>query len=209
MSFMFLAGYGGMVSLAQMTTAGLSGYLVAILGSSAYADISLGWPWWAFVPVAILAATVFGTLVGIIAIRTQGIYMIMITLAIAAAFYYFCNQNLEVFNGQRGFNSVLPPQVLGIDWHRPTPFYYLSLGVAAAAFGLTRFLSRSTFCLAVKACATIRGAWRRWDSASRCCASWPSPMPPSSPPSPASWWSGSTARSRREPHRSMPPSTSW
>ena len=32
LSLMFLAGYGGMVSLAQMTIAGFAGYVVAILG---------------------------------------------------------------------------------------------------------------------------------------------------------------------------------
>ena len=32
LSLMFLAGYGGMVSLAQMTIAGFAGYIVAILG---------------------------------------------------------------------------------------------------------------------------------------------------------------------------------
>ena len=46
LSLTFLAGYGGMVSLAQMTVAGMAGYAVAIFGSSATTEISLGWPWW-------------------------------------------------------------------------------------------------------------------------------------------------------------------
>ena len=46
LSLMFLAGYGGMVSLVQMTVAGCAGYMVAIFGTSAVADISLNWPWW-------------------------------------------------------------------------------------------------------------------------------------------------------------------
>ena len=46
LSLMFLGGYGGMVSLAQMTVAGCAGYMLAIFGDSAITAISLGWPWW-------------------------------------------------------------------------------------------------------------------------------------------------------------------
>ena len=44
LSLTFLAGYGGMVSLAQMTVAGIAGYTYAIFATSA-SDISLRWPW--------------------------------------------------------------------------------------------------------------------------------------------------------------------
>src|SRR5688572_17334119 len=77
LSLMFLGGYGGMVSLVQMTVAGCAGYMVAIFGTSAMTDISLGWPWWLVVPVAILIAVAFGTVSGILSIRTEGIYTIM------------------------------------------------------------------------------------------------------------------------------------
>ena len=53
LSLTFLGGYGGMVSLAQMTVAGIAGYAVAILGSSSAAEISLNWPWWLVVPCAV------------------------------------------------------------------------------------------------------------------------------------------------------------
>ena len=45
LSLTFLGVYGGMVSLAQMSVAGMAGYGVAILGVSS-TDLSLGWPWW-------------------------------------------------------------------------------------------------------------------------------------------------------------------
>ena len=93
LSLMVLAGYGGMVSLIQMSVGALAGYVVAILGTSGVPQISLGWPWWLHIPLAILIATLFGTLVGTLAVRTEGIYTIMITLAIAAAFFYFTRQN--------------------------------------------------------------------------------------------------------------------
>ncbi|MGI9424281.1 MAG: branched-chain amino acid ABC transporter permease, partial [Hyphomicrobiaceae bacterium] len=57
LSLMFLAGYGGMVSLVQMTVAGVAAYMTAILGTSAITTISLGGPWWLVVPIAILIAT--------------------------------------------------------------------------------------------------------------------------------------------------------
>ena len=42
-----------MVSLAQMTVAGIAGYALAILGTSSTPTISLGWPWWLAVPFAL------------------------------------------------------------------------------------------------------------------------------------------------------------
>src|ERR1700722_10628670 len=88
LSLMFLAGYGGMVSLAQMTIAGFAGYMVAIFGVNGGGSVSLGWPWWLAAPMAIALATLFGAITGALAVRTEGIYTIMITLAIASAFFY-------------------------------------------------------------------------------------------------------------------------
>jgi ABC-type branched-subunit amino acid transport system permease subunit len=42
LSLMFLAGYGGMVSLIQMSVAAMAGYMVAIFGNSGIAEISDG-----------------------------------------------------------------------------------------------------------------------------------------------------------------------
>jgi branched-chain amino acid transport system permease protein len=150
LSLMFLAGYGGMVSLVQMTVAGCAGYMVAIFGASAMADISLGWPWWVVVPVAILIATAFGTFSGALAVRTEGIYTIMITLAIASAFYYFTHQNYSIFNGFSGFNAVRTPRVFGVDWRSAVPFYYLTLFWAVLAYAAVVYVSRSPFGLALQ-----------------------------------------------------------
>jgi branched-chain amino acid transport system permease protein len=151
LSLMMLAGYGGMVSLAQLTVAGLAGYLVAILGDNSVGVMGLGWPWWLTVPVAILGAALFGTLIGIISVRTEGIYTIMITLAIAVAFFYFVRQNYDLFNGFTGFAGVAPPTLLGVYWRDPVPFYYLSLAVAAFFFFAVLYGARSTFGLSLQA----------------------------------------------------------
>ncbi len=150
LSLMFLAGYGGIVSLIQMTVAVLAGYMVAILGTSGVEQISLGLSWWLTLPLAILIATAFATLVGALAVRTEGIYTIMITLAIASAFFYFTRQNYGLFNGYSGFNLVVPPRLFGIDWRQPTAFYYLSLGGAAFCYGAVVYVSRSPFGLALQ-----------------------------------------------------------
>ena len=150
LSLMLLGGYGGMVSLAQMATAGMAGYMFAIFGDNS-AGLGLGWPWWLVIPVAIAIAVLFATLTGALSVRTEGIYTIMITLAIAVAFFYFCQQNYAIFNGFKGFAGLAPPMVFGVDWRQPMPFYYLALGVAALAYLFVLWLSRSTFGIALQA----------------------------------------------------------
>lgn len=150
LSLMFLAGYGGMVSLMQLTIAGLAAYMVAVFGVSGNANISLGWPWWLAVPMALALATIFGTLGGALAVRTEGIYTIMITLAIGAAFYYFTNQNWAIFNGHTGINNVSTPHFWGIDWRWDIPFYYVVLAVAAICYFAVDYISRAPFGLALQ-----------------------------------------------------------
>ena len=137
LSLTFLGGYGGMVSLAQMSVAGVAGYMVAIFGVAGAAQggaSSLGWPWWLAVIIAVVIATAFATLVGWLSVRTEGIYTIMITLAIGVSFYYLAQQNYSVFGGHEGFNQVYAPTVLGIDFRQPIPYYYLALFWALAGY---------------------------------------------------------------------------
>jgi branched-chain amino acid transport system permease protein len=150
LSLMFLAGYGGMVSLIQMSVAALAGYMVALFGFSGVDKLSLFLPWYVYIPIAIIIATAFGALVGALAVRTEGIYTIMITLAIASAFFYFTRQNYTIFNGYSGFNLVVPPQLFGVDWRQPTAFYYLSGGVALLCYLAVVYVSRSPFGLALQ-----------------------------------------------------------
>jgi len=149
LSLTFLGGYGGMVSLAQMSVAGMAGYAIAVLGASS-TPISLGWPWWVAVPFAVLIATACATVIGWLSVRTEGIYTIMITLAFGVAFYYLVLQNYTIFNGFQGFQKVYPPEVFGVNWRDPLPFYFLSLAWALAGYLAVKWLVRTPFGIALQ-----------------------------------------------------------
>jgi len=151
LSLMVLAGYGGMVSLAQITVAGVAGYTIAIFGDNNSSVHGFGWPWWITVPVAVLLASIASALIGWIAVRTEGIYTIMITLAIATAAFYFAQQNYALFNGFPGFAGLRAPEFWGVNWRSPVPFYYLCLGVSTLCYVAVLYGSRSTFGLTLQA----------------------------------------------------------
>jgi branched-chain amino acid transport system permease protein len=150
LSLTFLAGYGGMISLAQMTVAGLAGYMVAIFGTAATDGVTLGWPWWLAVVLGIAIAVLAATFIGWLSVRTEGIYTIMITLAIGVAFYYLALQNYAVFNGFQGKQKVFPPTLAGIYWRDPTPFYYLALCCALAGYLAVVYVVRTPFGIALQ-----------------------------------------------------------
>jgi len=149
LSLTFLGGYGGMVSLAQMSVAGMAGYALAIFGASS-TPISLGWPWWLAVIFALVIATACATVIGWLSVRTEGIYTIMITLAFGVAFYYLVLQNYTLFNGFQGFQRVYPPEVFGLNWREPVPFYFLCLFWALAAYLAVKWLVRTPFGIALQ-----------------------------------------------------------
>lgn len=150
LSLMFLAGYGGMVSLAQMTIAGIAGYAVAILGPSSVSEISLGWPAWLAALLAIPISVFFAVLIGWLSVRTEGIYTIMITLAVGVAFFYLAQQNYALFNGFQGFQKVAPPPLFGLNWREPTLFFHLALFFALAGYFFTKYLARAPFGIALQ-----------------------------------------------------------
>jgi branched-chain amino acid transport system permease protein len=133
-----------------MTVAGMAGYMVAIFGSSSAVAISLNWPWWLAVAIALVVAVIFATLVGWLSVRTEGIYTIMITLAIGVAFFYLAQQNYTLFNGFQGFNKVFAPTVWDVDFREPTPFYFLALACAVLGYWFVKLLVRAPFGVALQ-----------------------------------------------------------
>jgi branched-chain amino acid transport system permease protein len=100
--------------------------------------------------MAIGLATVFAAIVGWLSVRTEGIYTIMITLAIGVAFFYLAQQNYLLFNGFQGFNKVTAPTVLGIDFREPVPFYLLALACAMGGYFFVKHLVRTPFGVALQ-----------------------------------------------------------
>ncbi len=150
MSLTFLAAYGGMISMAQMAIAGAAGYALAISSlHSASGNVAL-LPWPSAVAVAILVGTGAGLLIGIVAVRSQGIYMLMSTLAIAMILFYLAQQNTTLLHGFDGFNGVAAPVIGGTSLRDPLPFYYLCLACGALLYGLVIFLVRTPFGLVIQ-----------------------------------------------------------
>ena len=151
LSLMILAGYGGMVSLAQLTAAGLAAYMVPILGSNTQGVLGFGWSYWITLPLAVLTAAVFSALVGLIAVRTSGIYMIMITLAVSVSVFFFTRQNYEIFNGFTGYSGIEAPKPFGLNLRAPIPFYFLCLAIAVTFVLATLYMTRTPLGLSLQA----------------------------------------------------------
>ena len=95
MSLDFILGYGAMISFGHALYLGLGAYSVGIL---AYYGVTSGW--------IQLLVCVFGTglialILGLIALRTSGIYFIMITFALAQMFYFSGHQPGGVWGRRR------------------------------------------------------------------------------------------------------------
>jgi branched-chain amino acid transport system permease protein len=155
LSLILLAGYGGMVSLAQTALYGASGYILAIL------TVTYNLPWFVGVLAGIFFATLLAAIFALVSARTQGIYFIMITLAEAMLVYYYADQDRLFTNGHTGINGVLPPTVGPIMLADPNTFYYTTLLVAALVYWGIRYLVRSPFGLALQG---IRDNARRMQS---------------------------------------------
>lgn len=149
LSLVFLAAYTGLLSLAQMTIGGLAAYAVAFC-TAPMGTTGILLPWPLALLVALVVATVCGLLIGLVAVRTEGIYTLMLTLAIAMGVYYLALQNYAIFNGFTGFTSVPPPPFIAVNQH-PFAFYYTCLALAAGSYGLVHYFVRTPFGLALQA----------------------------------------------------------
>ncbi len=150
MSLIFLATYGGLVSLAQMSLAGVAGYVVAITINGAAPSIVGGLSYAAAIPLGIAAATLAALFVGLVSVRTRDIYLLMITLALAMGFFRFVETNLAWFNGYEGIRNVLGPTVFGLPFREPHVLYYVSLAVAVLLYAGVLYLVRSPFGLVLQ-----------------------------------------------------------
>jgi len=98
-AFNLLIGYVGLLSFGHALFFGGASY------ASAHAALAWGWPAELAVLFSVLVSAALGLLVGAIAIRRQGIYFAMITLALAQMFYFFCLR-AEFTGGENGIQGV-------------------------------------------------------------------------------------------------------
>ncbi|MBO9360305.1 MAG: branched-chain amino acid ABC transporter permease [Thermomicrobium sp.] len=145
LSLCLLAGYGGMVSLAQMTLAGLAGY------GFGHLTVVQGQPWWVGLLGGVIFATLVAFLFGLIAVRSSGIYFLMITVALGMVVYALANQNRSFFGGHTGILGIRAPELFGHALTERVPFYYLCLVVGLATYCFVRYLARTPFGLALQA----------------------------------------------------------
>jgi len=158
LSLTFLAQYGGFVSLAQTMLAGVAGYAVAMMAPTAIPLGPLAMPYAFAIPLAVLAATLAGALVGLIAVNTREIYLLMITLALAVGFSLFAQSNIQWFRGYEGIRNIVGPEVFGRPFRTQIVFYYVALTTAFLLYLLVLYVVRTPFGLALQA---IRDSARR------------------------------------------------
>jgi branched-chain amino acid transport system permease protein len=119
------------------------------LGTAGYASAHAA-KVWGFPPeLAILfgtaCAALLGFVTGLLAIRRQGIYFAMITLALAQMVYFFCLR-APFTGGENGIQAVPRGKLLGvIDLEQPLTMYYFVFAVFLLAFMLIHRIIHSPF----------------------------------------------------------------
>ena len=209
LSLMFLAGYGGMVSLMQLTIAGFAGYMVAVFGMSANTNISLGWPWWLATPMALRARDHLRHARR----RARGAHRGHLHHHDHArdrcGLLLFHQPELGDLQRPHRHQHRRHAEILGRRLALRHPLSITSRSAsrrcAISPFNMSRARRSASRC---RACATIPAAWRRSASMSTRTAWRPTPSRPLSPRSAASCRSGTTGRSRPARSASAPASIS-
>jgi branched-chain amino acid transport system permease protein len=144
-AFNLLIGYTGLLSFGHAAFFGGAGYVCGYLLQS------LGLPF----EVGILAGTAFaaviGLVMGLLAIRRQGIYFTMITLALAQMLYFVCLQ-APFTHGEDGLQGVPRGSLFGmVDLGNDLALYYVVLAICVAGFALIVRTVHSPFGQVLKA----------------------------------------------------------
>ncbi|PWE54215.1 branched-chain amino acid ABC transporter permease [Metarhizobium album] len=122
-AFNLLLGYTGLLSFGHATFFGGAAYFTAHAVKEWGLPVELG------ILVGVAGAAALGLIMGFFAIRRQGIYFAMITLALSQMFFFFCLQ-AGFTHGEDGIQSVPRGDLLGfIDLNSSTNMYYFVLAV--------------------------------------------------------------------------------
>ncbi|MDE0113420.1 MAG: branched-chain amino acid ABC transporter permease [Albidovulum sp.] len=155
----FALGLGGLVSFGHAAYFGLGGYAAGILANHALkGQAILDWPFelggTTFMPtiwlVAVFAAGLAAFLIGLLSLRTTGVYFIMITLAFAQMLYYFA-VSWPAYGGEDGLPVYVRNSFPGLNTLDPVQFFLISYAVLLIALALFSLLRNSNFGVALRA----------------------------------------------------------
>jgi branched-chain amino acid transport system permease protein len=134
-SLNFLVGNAGIVSFGHAAYFGLGAYAAGLLATR------LGLPMLPALLCAPLVAALAAALFGYFIVRLRGIYLAMLTLAVAQITYAVAFQWVALTGGDNGLVGVWPPR-----WAASREaYYYLSLVLSAAAIFLLRRATHAPF----------------------------------------------------------------
>lgn len=154
-----ILGIGGFVSFGHAAFFGLGGYVMGILAWHAqnYSPL-MEWPLliegtksmpiiWV---LSIVLSALLAFLIGIVSLKTSGVYFIMITLAFAQMMYYF-SISWSAYGGEDGMSIYVRNVFPGLNTLDPIQFYSLCFVILLAALWLVSCLVKSPFGLALNA----------------------------------------------------------
>jgi branched-chain amino acid transport system permease protein len=127
-AFNLLLGYVGLLSFGHALFFGAAGYLAA------HAAKVWGLPFELAVLTGVVTAAALGLAVGWLAIRRQGIYFAMVTLALAQMFYFFCLR-APFTGGEDGIQGVPRGKLLGlVSLQSNFTMYWVVLAIVLLGF---------------------------------------------------------------------------
>jgi branched-chain amino acid transport system permease protein len=144
-AFNLLIGYAGLLSFGHAAYLGSAGYVTA------HAAKVWGWPPELAILLGTATAALLGLAIGALAIRRQGIYFAMITLALAQMLFFFCLQ-APFTHGEDGIQAVPRGTLLGLlDLRHTLVMYYVVLAIFLGGFLLIYRTIHSPFGQVLKA----------------------------------------------------------
>ena len=144
LSLELLVGTTGLVSLGHAAFYGIAAYATVLL-SPMYGAAGVFW----ILPAAIACAALYAFCVGALALRTKGVYFIMVTLAFAQMAYYVFHDT-KLGGGTDGIYLNFKPEVMLfgariVDLGKPVAFYYVVLACLVLVFLFLAVLLESRF----------------------------------------------------------------
>jgi len=144
LSLELLVGATGLVSLGHAAFYGIAAYATVLL-SPKYGAAGVFW----ILPAAVACAALYAFCVGALALRTKGVYFIMVTLAFAQMAYYVFHDT-KLGGGTDGIYLNFKPEValFGarlVDLGKPVAFYYVVLACLVLVFLFLAVLLESRF----------------------------------------------------------------